>query len=74
VPDGIVYCEVGFGGPLYPVTFEAPDGTTYAVSGTAMDVTDLPKIDEIWADNPAISGSKINIEPLISAGLALCEN
>lgn len=74
VPDGFVYCEVGFGGPLYPVTFEAPDGTTYAVNGTAMDVTDLPKIDEIWADNPTTSGSKISIEPIISAGLALCES
>ncbi|WP_308495316.1 DUF2511 domain-containing protein [Microbacterium jiangjiandongii] len=72
VPDGIVYCEVGFG-PPYPITFEAPDGTTYAVNGTAMDVTDLPKIDQIWADNPGISGSKINIEPIISAGLGLCE-
>jgi hypothetical protein len=73
VPDGFVYCEVGFGGPLYPVTFEAPDGTTYAVNGTAMDVTDLPKIDEIWADNPAVNGSKISIEPIVSAGLALCD-
>ncbi|AZS37523.1 hypothetical protein CVS47_02160 [Microbacterium lemovicicum] len=45
---------------------------TYAVNGTAMELTDLPKIDEIWADNPAISGSKISIEPIISAGLALC--
>ena len=72
VPDGIVYCEVGFG-PPYPITFEAPDGTTYAVNGTAMDITDLPKIDQIWADNPVISGSKINIEPIISAGLDLCE-
>ena len=74
MPDGFVYCEVGFGGPLYPIVFEAPDGSTYAVNGTAMDVTDFPKIDEIWADNPAIGGSKISIEPIISAGLALCES
>jgi hypothetical protein len=56
------------------VTFKAPDGTTYAVNGTARGSTDLPEIDRIWAEAPGTMGLKINIGPLIDAGLELCDN
>ncbi len=56
------------------VTFKAPDGTRYAVNGTAQGSTGLPEIDPIWADNPDTTGLKINIGPLIDAGLEVCDN
>src|SRR4051812_25008227 len=56
------------------VTFKAPDGTKYAVNGTARSRTSLPKIDRIWADAPDNTGAKINIGPLIDAGLELCDS
>ncbi|MDO9485388.1 MAG: DUF2511 domain-containing protein [Actinomycetota bacterium] len=67
VEGGTVRCEDG------QVTFEAPDGARYAVNGTALQNSGLPKINPIWADNPAISGSKIDISPIIDTGLAICD-
>ena len=52
------------------VTFQA-DGTTYAVNGTAGS-RGFPRIDPIWSPNPDIPGTRINIGPIIKAGLALC--
>ena len=67
VESGTVTCENGS-----QVIFAAPNGTRYAVNGTAMSQTDLPRIDEIWAPDPTIDGAKVNISPIIDAGLALC--
>ncbi len=67
VDSGVLACEGGAA-----VTFTAPDGTTYAVNGTARTVTDYPDIDPIWADTAGPLPKK-NIGPLIDLGLALCE-
>jgi len=63
-----VRCENGA-----QVLFEA-EGTTYAVNGTAMSQRpELPEIDEIWSDSPDVPGLKIDIAPVLDAGLALCD-
>lgn len=69
VESGIVACEGnnGYGA----VSFTA-DGTTYGVNGVALQ-QGLPRIDPIWADDPSIPGGKLNIGPIINAGLALCK-
>lgn len=71
VPDGMITCEVDFGAP-YPVSFTDGDGNVYALNGTALDRTDLPAIDPIWADQPDVDGLKKDISPLIDAALSLC--
>jgi hypothetical protein len=57
------------------VVFKAPDGTDYAVNGSAGDAG-YPDIRPIWAANPDPLTSdyipKIAITPLIDAGLRLC--
>jgi hypothetical protein len=74
VPYGVVHCEsISAGGmALNVVTFQAPDGTIYASNGTAKDHTNYPSVEAIWADDPNVDGLKINIGPIIDAGLALC--
>ena len=52
------------------VTFTTPTGITYAINGSARSM--WPPIDPFWRDNPEIPGTKINIGPLLDAGLALC--
>lgn len=59
--------------PRAMVWVEAPDGTSYAANGTAQQFLQMPKIDSIWADSDAIPGTKVNITPLISAGMLLCK-
>jgi hypothetical protein len=74
VPYAVVHCKditVG-GNQLNVVTLDAPDGTRYAVNGTAQDQTTYPGIDPIWAPDPSVDGLKINISPVIDAGLDLC--
>lgn len=67
VDFGVVACADG------SVTFRAPDGTKYAVNGTAQaQHRALPKIDAIWADDPDLDGVKINIAPVIDRGRELC--
>jgi len=51
----------------------APDGTAYAVNGTAQAHLQMSKIDSIWADSTTISGTKVNITPLTNVGLLLCK-
>lgn len=51
----------------------APDGQSYAVNGTARSFLNMSPLDPIWADNPAIPGTKVNMGPLLSAGLLLCK-
>ena len=71
VEEGTVSCE-GISEGLGEVYFSA-EGTTYAVNGLAQGASDGPDIDLIWADNPEIKGTKINIHPIIERGLELCE-
>lgn len=68
VSGGVLSCERG------AVTFSA-NGITYAVNGTAMThgkYLGWRDIREVWKDNPAIPGTKINIGPMIEKGLLLC--
>lgn len=66
VPYGVVTCEDD------AVIFAAPDGARYAVNGTALTFTDLPKINPIWKPDPDVKGLKIDISPVIDRGLTLC--
>lgn len=70
----VIHCKnITAGGmKLQVVTLDAPDGSSYAVNGTAKDHTDYPSVEAIWADNPQVAGLKINIRPIIDGGLALC--
>jgi hypothetical protein len=74
VDYAVVSCEskTVMGRELLIVTMEDPDGNAYAVNGTAQDHTDFPDIRPIWADDPDVDGLKIDIGPVIDAGLALC--
>ena len=74
VPYVIVRCtERALGGRLLQlVTLTTPDGAEYAVNGTARDHTDRPDIQPIWAPNPDVEGLRIDISPVIDAGLARC--
>ena len=73
-PYVVAHCDkISAGGMhLQVVTIDAPDGMTYAANGTAKDHTDYPALDPIWADDPDVDGLKINISPIIDAGIALC--
>ncbi|MGN8050086.1 DUF2511 domain-containing protein [Curtobacterium sp. 22159] len=75
VPYAVVRCKnITSGGMhLNVVTLDAPDGTRYAVNGTAQDHTSYPKIDPIWAPNPNVEGLKVDISPVVDAGLKLCK-
>jgi hypothetical protein len=44
----------------------------YAFNGTAKSANLWPDFDVIWADDPAIPGAKVNIDPMLQRGLALC--
>ena len=75
VPYAVVHCENITAGNLnlQVITVDTPDGTTYAVNGTAMDHTELPELEPIWAPDPQFpKDAKINISPVIDRGLALC--
>ena len=75
VPYAVVECtSMTAGGRALPVvTLKAPDGTRYSANGTAKDHTEYPSLEPIWAANPDIEGLKINISPVIDAGLELCD-
>lgn len=74
VPYAIVKCKekTAAGRVLQLVTVESPDGTEYAVNGTARNHTELPDIFPIWVDDPNTAGLKVDISTVIEAGLALC--
>ena len=57
------------------VTFTAK-GKTYAVNGIARGHAKSRgwhDVDQIWKKDPEIPGARVNIGPLISRGLALCD-
>jgi len=67
VDSGELLCEAP-----NTVIFIAPDGTKYAVNGTAKS-RGYTDIQPIWKDNPQIPGTKVNIGSLIDEGLKLCK-
>ena len=74
VPYAVVHCEdITAGGMnLQVVTLDTPDGDTYAVNGTAKDHTNYPSAEAVWAADPKVTDLKIDISPVIDAGLSLC--
>jgi hypothetical protein len=66
VDEGRVECRRG-----QSVVF-ITGGTEYAVNGAAQTVLGLPGIDPIWRNDPKIAGAKVNIGPVLDAGLELC--
>ncbi len=71
VDSGVLRCEEGSA-----VVFkDDADGTVYAVNGMAQTWDLGVDIEEIWADDPDIPEPefRINIGPLLDAGLDLCE-
>jgi hypothetical protein len=70
VNDGVVRCEGSDG--IGSVIFTAPNGTEYAVNGTAKGAhRELREIDAIWK-KPDRYGLRISMGPIIDKGLALC--
>ena len=49
------------------------DREMYALNGTAKSANLWPPFDPIWRDDPNAPGLKINIDPMIARGLALCD-
>lgn len=75
VPYAVGHCQnITAGGiRLHIATLYAPDGTTYALNGTAKEHTQYPTIDPIWADDPDVAGLKIDISPVLDRALNLCK-
>ena len=71
VDSGVVRCEGS--GAAGEVIFTAPDGTEYAVNGTAQ--ANYPPIDPIWRYDPELKKYEIKVSmgPVLDTGLALCE-
>lgn len=71
VEQGTLRCEANSA-----VIFQSPEGTKYALNGTATaraDQRGYADVDEIWRDNPDVPGLKVDIGGLISDGLELCD-
>lgn len=66
VPEGFLRCR------NMAVTFTTPDGTTYAVNGTAR--AKYPGLEPIWKPHSEVSGARMDIGPLLNKGLTLCGN
>lgn len=67
VDQGIVRCVA----PKNEIVFSS-GGKAYAVNGTAKANDLYGDIRQIWRDNPAIEGTKIDISPILNLGLSLC--
>jgi hypothetical protein len=77
VDSGIVVCE-SVPAPLEMmyVLFVDPAGAVYAVNGTARGALESQgwlDFETIWKDHPDEFVPKVNIGPLIDAGLEICE-
>lgn len=75
VPYAVVHCEniTINSRKLQIVTLDDPNGVTYSANGTARAHTDHSNLEAIWAANPTIPESKIDISPVIGLGLSLCQ-
>ena len=66
VEEGKLRCDRGI------ITFTA-DGDTYAVNAAALEATDYPQIDPIWADDPNDDNDlHMSLSPLLVRGGELC--
>jgi hypothetical protein len=70
VEEGVLSCK-GKGG-VGEVVLTA-NGTTYALNGVAKGTKKYRPIDDIWAENPSLAGTKKDIGPIIERGLKLCK-
>lgn len=74
VEYGFLSCtnkEAG-GMALELAVFTAPDGTEYALNGSAKAHTDAQDIEPIWANSPNSPGTRVDIGPLLQRTRALC--
>jgi hypothetical protein len=74
VPYAVVHCEniTINSRKLQIVTVDDPNGVTYSANGTAKAHTDHADLEAIWAANPTMPESRIDISLLIELGLSLC--
>jgi Protein of unknown function (DUF2511)/PASTA domain len=74
VPYAVLHCKnITAGGmKLQVVTLDTPNSNTYAVNGTAKSHTNYPSAEAVWAADPKVAGLRIDISPVIDAGLSLC--
>jgi hypothetical protein len=70
VDEGTLACK---GKSSFGEVIFTANGKTYAINGTAKGTKKYLSIDEIWADNPSVSGVKKDIGPIIERGLKLCQ-
>lgn len=66
VDDGVLRCDPG-----RAVVFEVGD-KVYALNGIATADPKYEALDPIWAADPTGNAPKMDIGPLVDAGLALC--
>lgn len=73
VDYAVLHCQAKEAGGynLQLATLSAPDGTLYALNGSAKSHTTAKDIDPIWAPDPD-TGAKVDIGPLIEKARALC--
>jgi hypothetical protein len=69
---GVRVGKTSDGSPLAHLTFTA-QGKVYAVNGLARGTKKYAEIEDIWAANPEIPGTRIDIGPIIDRGLKLAE-
>ncbi|MFL0179204.1 DUF2511 domain-containing protein [Mycobacterium sp. SMC-15] len=73
VSEATLMCaRQGVGGGQQSLTLAA-NRKMYAVNGTAKSTGQFEDIDEIWADDATYPGLKVDIGPLITKGLSLCD-
>jgi hypothetical protein len=65
VEEGTLLCNKN------AVTFKTKDGKVYGVNGTAKTRGAQP-IEPIWANDPELPGTKLNLSDLLQKGLSLC--
>ena len=54
------------------LVLRASDGQLYAINGLARSSGQYQDINDFWKDDPTQPGLKINVDQVISRGLALC--
>jgi hypothetical protein len=77
IETGTLVCEsVPAPIELLNVFIVEPNGATYAINGTARGTIEThgwQDFESIWKTDPAAPDLKVNISPLINAGLEICE-